>query len=385
MVGEIALALVLLVGAGLLIRSFQKLTSVDLGMDPRNVLVGQVSLTDQAYPKAEQRLGVFTGLLERVRAIPQVTDAALASDLPVNTSWQAGITFEGLPAVAPGSEPLLNIVIATPDWFGTMKMRTTAGRVFGATDAGNGPPVVVVSRSVAKRFFGDISAVGQRLKMGPATGQGRWLTIVGVVDDVRDTGMNVESRGTLYLPLTQTSEYSMWLAVRTTPGAPGVAKALREAVGAINKDLPLSHLGSLEDRVSGAVAEPRFSMLMLGIFAGIALLLAAIGIYGVISYSVAQRTHELGVRIALGARRVDVVGMVVRQVLTMTGLGIVIGGGAALMAGSLLAKLLFGIRSSDPVTFVAVALVLTAVALVAAALPAWRAARLDPVTALRAE
>jgi putative ABC transport system permease protein len=156
-------------------------------------------------------------------------------------------------------------------------------------------------------------------------------------------------------------------------------------VGAINKDLPLSYLGSLEDRVSGAVAEPRFSMLMLGIFAGIALLLAAIGIYGVISYSVAQRTHELGVRIALGANRMAVVGMVVRQVLTMTGLGIAIGGVAALLAGSVLAKLLFGVRSSDPVTFVAVALVLTAVALVAAAVPAWRAARLDPVTALRAE
>jgi putative ABC transport system permease protein len=206
-----------------------------------------------------------------------------------------------------------------------------------------------------------------------------------VVDDVRDTGMSVESRGTLYMPLAQATEYSMWLAVRTAPGAPGVANALREAVAAIDKDLPLSYLGSLEDRISGAVAEPRFSMLMLGIFAGIALLLAALGIYGVISYSVAQRTHEIGVRIALGAGRLDVVGMVVRQVLTTTGLGIVIGGGAALLSGSLLSKLLFGIRSSDPVTFVAVALVLTAVALVAAALPAWRAARLDPVTALRAE
>jgi putative ABC transport system permease protein len=383
MVAEVALALMLLVGAGLLIRSFQKLTSVDLGVDPRNVLVGMVSLPTQAYPKDEQRQALFTGLLERVRTIPQVTDAALSSDLPVNSSWQTGVTFEALPAVAPGSEPLLNAVIATPEWFGTLRMRVIAGRVFGTTDVQHAPPVMVISRSVAKRFFGDKSALGQRVRMGPPSAP--WITIVGVVDDVRDTGMSVESRGTMYLPLAQAPASTMWLAVRTAPGAVAVGAALRKAVEAINKDLPLAYLGTLDDRVSGEVAQPRFSMLMLGIFAGIALLLAAIGIYGVISYSVAQRTHELGVRIALGANRMSVVGMVVRQVLTMTGLGIAIGGVAALLAGSVLAKLLFGVRSSDPVTFVAVALVLTAVALVAAAVPAWRAARLDPVTALRAE
>jgi putative ABC transport system permease protein len=209
------------------------------------------------------------------------------------------------------------------------------------------------------------------------------LTIVGVVNDVKQEGPSVESRGAMYLPLAQNPSGTLWLAVRSSAQAAGMVPALRAALTAIDPDVPLSQVQTLEERVAGTVAQPRFSMLLLSLFAAIALVLAAIGIYGVISYSVALRTHEIGVRIALGARPRDVLGMVVRQVFAITGLGIALGGAGALAAGSLLTRLLFGVQSSDPTTFVAVSMVLAAVALLAAAVPARRAARLDPVAALR--
>ena len=385
LVAEMALALVLLVGAGLLIRSFAKLTSVDQGVDSQNVIAGQVSLPAQKYPDTERQSAVFADLLERVGAIPQVSAAALASDLPVSSTWQAGVTFEGLPPVEQGNEPLLNAVVASPEWFGTLKMRVLMGRGLLPSDRMGQPPVLVISQAVAKRFFAEASPIGRRMKMGRATDSTPWSTIVGVVNDVKQEGPSVESRGAMYLPLGQNPSSSLWLAVRTSGSADGVLPALRAALAAIDPDVPLSSAQTLDEQIAGTVAQPRFSMLLLTIFAAIALLLAAIGIYGVISYSVALRTHEIGVRIALGARPRVVLGMVLRQVFAITGLGIAIGGIVALAAGSLLGKLLFGVHSSDPVTFVAVSLVLATVAFAAAAAPAWRAARLDPVAALREE
>jgi putative ABC transport system permease protein len=383
LVGEIALALVLLVGAGLLIRSFAKLTRVDLGVESRNVIVGLVSLPERKFPDAARQAAIFAELLERVGTLPQVKDAALASDLPVTSSWQAGVSFEGLPPVERGREPLLNVVVATPGWFPTMRMRVLAGRGLDATDRAGLPPVLVISQAVARRFFGGESPIGRRMKMGPATGQGPWATIVGVVNDVKQEGLSVESRGAIYLPFAQQPSSTMWLAVRASGEAAAVVPSLRAALAAIDADVPLSSVQTLEEQVAGTVSQPRFSMLLLTLFAALALVLAAIGIYGVISYSVALRTQEIGVRIALGARPRDVVGMVMRQVFAITGLGIVIGGVGAFAAGSLLTSLLFGVHPSDPVTFAAVAIVLAGVAVVAAAVPARRAARLDPVSALR--
>jgi putative ABC transport system permease protein len=282
-----------------------------------------------------------------------------------------------------GREPLLNVVVATPGWFPTMRMRVLAGRGLDATDRAGLPPVLVISQAVARRFFGGESPIGRRMKMGPATGQGPWATIVGVVNDVKQEGLSVESRGAIYLPFAQQPSSTMWLAVRASGEAAAVVPSLRAALAAIDADVPLSSVQTLEEQVAGTVSQPRFSMLLLTLFAALALVLAAIGIYGVISYSVALRTQEIGVRIALGARPRDVVGMVMRQVFAITGLGIVIGGVGAFAAGSLLTSLLFGVHPSDPVTFAAVAIVLAGVAVVAAAVPARRAARLDPVSALR--
>jgi putative ABC transport system permease protein len=385
MVAEVALALVLLVGAGLLLRSFEKLVNVDPGVDPHNVTVGLVSLPEAKYPDPSRQRALFTELLARAKAIPRVTDAALASDLPVTSNWQSGVTFEGLPPVAPGSEPLLNVGVVSPEWFSTMRMRIVAGRGIEATDVSDGPAVMVISASVARRFYSDGNPVGRRIKMGRAASSAPWITIVGVVSDVQDSGPSIEPRGTIYFPIAQNTPDALWLAVRTAGPAAQVVPRMREALAAIDKEVPLASVGTLEERLDGSVAQPKFSMLMLGIFAAIALVLAAVGIYGVISYSVAQRTHEIGLRIALGARRLDVLMMVVRQVLVITAIGIVIGGAGALATGSLLTGLLFGVRAGDPVTFASVSIGLALVALVAAAVPALRAARLDPVAALRGE
>jgi putative ABC transport system permease protein len=245
--------------------------------------------------------------------------------------------------------------------------------------------VVVISESIARRLGGPAKAIGQRLKQGPAGDTRPWLTVVGVVNDTRDSGPGRPPRGTIFLPFAQNPTTSLWVAVRSTGPSASTIPALRAVLAQIDPALPLSNLRTLEERVATSIAQPRFSMVMLGIFAAIALLLAAIGIYGVISYNVAQRTQEIGIRMALGARQADIVVMVARQVLIMTGVGIAIGCTLALGASGLLTTLLYGVQPSDPLTFGTVALGLTVVALAAASVPAWRAARLDPVSTLRAD
>lgn len=385
MVTEIALALVLLVSAGLLLRSVRNLTGQDIGADPRNVVAGLVSLPRQKYPDSTRQAVAYSMLMDRVRVIPGVQEASLATDLPLTTGWQSGVTFEALPPVEPGKEPLFNIVVADPNWFATMRMRLLVGRDLAATDTRDAPPVVVISRAIADRLGGPSAALGQRLKRGRVSVVSPWATIVGVVNDTKDDGLGLRSKGTIYMPLAQNSAGNVWLAARTAGSASAIVPALRQALAAVDPDLPLAQVQTLEEMMASSIAQPRFSMLMLGIFAAVALLLAAIGIYGVISYSVVQRTHEIGVRMALGARQVDVVRMVARQVLIMAGIGIAIGGVLALAGGKLMTRLLFGVEPSDPITLGAVALGLAVVALVAAAVPAWRAARLDPVSALRSD
>lgn len=383
MVAEVAIALVLLVGAGLLMRSFAKLTSVDPGVDPRNVVAGLVQLPTTRYPDTLMRHARFAELLERAKAIPGVTDAALASDIPTNSSWQAGVTFDGMPPVTPGNEPILNAVLVTPEWFSTMRMRVIAGRSIAASDVRGSDAVVVISEAIAKRYLAGLNPVGRQLRLGPAGNNGPLITIVGVVNDVKDGGLGRESRGTMYFAMKQRAPTTLWLAVRSTSPKEVVVPQMRSALATIDKDVPLASIQTLEESIDGSVAAPRFSMLMLGIFAAIALVLAAVGIYGVISYSVAQRTHEIGVRVALGAQRLNVLGMVIRQALVVTGLGIAIGTAGALAAGTLVARMLFGVAPTDPATFTVVALGLAMVSLIAAAVPAWRAMRLDPIAALR--
>jgi putative ABC transport system permease protein len=382
-VAEVAVALVLLVGAGLLFRSFVKLTRVDPGFDPRNVTAARVSLPERDYPDEARRRIAFRELLRRVRALPQARDSALTTDLPVSTSWQTGVSFEGLPPVSPGSEPLLNAVIVSPEYFRTMGIKLLAGRGPEAMDTKEQPLVVVVSESVAERYFGGRRALGQRMKQGGIVMESPWLTIVGIVADVRNDGLRTASRGTMYFPDEQMAPSSAWLIVRSQAPLAQLLPLLRRETAAIDRNLPLANVTTLDEALDSTLAAEKFLMLMLGIFAALALVLAAVGIYGVIAYSVVQRSQEIGVRIALGAQRGELLGMVVGQAMRLTGIGIVIGAAAALGAGRFIASLLFEVESTDPFVFVAAALLVASVALLSATSPALRAAQTDPRNVLR--
>ncbi len=379
-VAEVAMALVLLVGAGLLLRSFARLTEVDPGFEPRGVTAALVSLPDRDYPDEARRRLAFGDLLQRLRALPQVQDAALSTDLPLSSGWQTYVNFEGLPPAAPGSEPFLNAAAVSPEYFRTVGIRLLAGRGIEPTDTKDRPLAVVVSEAVARRFFGGPSAVGRRMKQ---TGdESPWLTIVGIVSDVKNEGLRTASHGTMYFPSEQSQPSSAWLIVRSGTPLEQLLPLLRRETAAVDRNLPLAGVTTLDDALGQSVAQERFAMLMLGLFAAVALLLAAIGIYGVIAYSVAQRSREIGVRIALGAQRGNVLGMVVGQAMRLTAIGIAIGVAVSLGAGRFLASLLFQVESSDPLVFVSAALLVASVALLSAGLPALRAAQTDPTIAM---
>ncbi|HEY2292395.1 MAG TPA: ABC transporter permease [Thermoanaerobaculia bacterium] len=381
-VAEVAMALLLLVVAGLLVRSFARLTGVDPGFEPRHVTAALIALPERDYPDEARRRLAFRELLRRVRALPQARDAALATDLPSSTSWQTQVTFPGRPPAHPGSEPFLDAVIASPEHFRTMRIRLLAGRGIEPADAQGQPRVVVVSESVAKRFFGGRGTLGQRIKQGGAGAEGPWLTIVGIVADVRNDGLRIASRGTMYVPLEQWDPSAAWLMVRSETPLAELLPLLRRETAALDRNLPLADVTTLDDALDESVAQERLAMLMLGIFAALALMLAAVGIYGLIAYSVAQRAQEIGVRIALGARRADVLGLVVGQAMRLTLLGIILGAVAALGSGRLIASLLFEVEPGDPSVLAGAALLVAAVALLAAGLPALRAAQTEPRAAL---
>jgi predicted permease len=383
-VTEVALALVLLVAAGLLLRSFAKLTGVAPGFDPEHVVASRVQLPSARYPDDAARRRLFAELLRRVRALPGVDDAALGSDIPVSSSWQTTVSFEGVDTPK-GSEPLLSAASVTPEYFRTLRVPLRAGRAFEPTDDSAHPKVVIVTARVARRMYGGgtASAIGRRLKQGKGDSDAPWITIVGVVDDVRNEGLDTTPRGTLYFPFAQSVGSELWVLVRTPQPLDRVAPALRRELSALDRDLPLSSTQTLTQALDRSVSQPRFSMLMLTIFAAAALLLATVGLYGVVASGVAQRQREISVRIALGARPRRVVAWVVAQAIRLTMLGVVLGAVAALAGGRVLASLLFEVKPTDPAVFVGVAVLLALVAVVAAALPAVRAARLDPATVIR--
>jgi putative ABC transport system permease protein len=387
-VAEVALALVLLVGAGLLLRSFANLTRVDPGVDPDNLVAAQVQLPETKYPTAAARRRAFEEIVSRVGALPGVERAAAATDLPVTATWQTGVTFEGLPPVASGGQPMLNGAIVTPEYFAAMSMRLLRGRGLEATDLENHPPVTVISETVARRYFGAVDPIGQRMRQGDAeagTGEWPWLTIVGVVSDTRTDGLEELPRGTFYVPIGQSEVRSMWVMVRSAAPVDQVAGALRREVAAIDPDVPLANVVTLHSVIDGFVAQPRFSMLMLSLFAGVALLLAAGGIYGVITYNVSQRWNEIGVRLALGATRKDVMRLVIGHAMKMTAVGLVIGIGIALWTGRVIANQLYEVKPSDPLVLVGVTLFLAIISLLASAVPAVRATRIAPTVAIRGD
>jgi putative ABC transport system permease protein len=385
-VAEVALALVPLVGAGLLIRSFLLLQRVNPGLDPHNVLTVNLGLPDARYTTSQQA-AFFAQLLPRLRALPGVRSASGVYPLPLSND-QIQVTFEiDGRAFAKSEEPATNYQAAAPDYFKTLRIPLLAGRDFTVADDEKAPPVIIVNESFAKQFFPHENALGKRIKPGLSTTPGAEVMreIVGVVGDVKHRGLNVPSGPQVYEPEAQMPFDQLTLVLRTDGDPRGLIGAVRDEARLLDKDLPVFDVKTLEEYLSVSVAQPRFNTLLLAVFAGVALILAAVGLYGVMSYSVAQRTHEMGIRIALGAQQRDVVRLIAGQAFRLTLIGLAFGLASAWTATRWLSGLLFGVPPTDPLTFAVVAVLLCFVALAACYVPARRAMQVDPIIALRYE
>jgi putative ABC transport system permease protein len=390
-VAECALAMVLLVGAALLLRSFWRVMQVNPGIDSGGVVTARLWLpqpndpTAGKYFKHENRLAVYEEVLRRVRELPGVQLAAIAQQLPLD--GQRGlstVTIEGTPLDPTGDIPTVLFNAVSIDYFDLLGIPIHRGRGFTESDAASGF-VVVINAEAAKRLFPDKDPIGRRLYFGRPRQNPNWLTIVGVVGNVLSESLETGPRPMVYRPLSQSSSLAMAVVARTTGDPAVVAASLGRAVRAVDPDLPTFAVRTMDQIVSAGTASRRFAIRLVGGFAALALLLAAIGIYGVMAYVVGQRTREIGIRVALGARRSAVVRMIVTRALALAVGGMIVGGLASLVAGQLLEGLLFQIAPWDPWSFGTIAVLLVVTAAAASAAPAVRAARVDPIVALRAE
>jgi predicted permease len=392
-VGEIAVALVLLTGAGLLIRSAIALNDVDPGFDPRGLVAGRVSLSAAGYETPDQVTRAFERIEERLQAVPGAAATALVSAAPLEGGGSNGLVPEGRPldiSSAINSQRRL----VTRSYFATMRIQLVRGRTFTADDRRGAPLVMVINETLAREAFPGEDAVGKRVaccEPGP-DGSPNWKEVVGVVRDVRAQGLDEAPVPEFYLPMVQApaaawtwDDRTMSVVVRAQGDPVALMAPLRRAIADVDPALPLYQLGTMDGRVVDSMAQTRFSTTLLTAFGAIALILAAIGVYGVISYGVTQRTQEIGIRMALGARRADVVGMVVRHGAALAAIGLMVGLAGALALSRLIGSLLFQVSPTDPPTFATGTVVLTTVAVLAAVLPARRAAQTDPMVALRNE
>jgi len=382
-VAEVALALVLLIGAGLLVRSLGRLRAVDPGFEPRHVLSAYVSLPDAKYSTPESRKAFFERALERVRALPGVEAAGAMNTLPLTDGGSTQpITIEGRPAGSLAEQPEVAVRVLTPGTLKTLGIRLVRGRDFATTDDGTALPVVLISEAMARRFWPGEDAVGKRLTLTFRPGILR--EVAGVVADVKLRGLSqTQPIAAIYVPHGQMPNYTMSLLARTSQSPRSVAGALEAAVHAVDSEQALEDIKTMEERLGESLAHARFNMLLLAVFAGLALLLSAVGIYSVLSYNVRRRTREIGIRMALGADGQNVVRLVVLDGMRPALIGLAIGLAASLALGRALESLVFGIRATDPLTFAAVTALLALVALTACALPAWRASRVEPTAALQ--
>jgi putative ABC transport system permease protein len=386
---QVALVVVLLTAAGLLIRSFLQLQQVQLGFRPDHLLTMQLALPSAKYQSPQQRLAFYDALVERVREVPGVQGAGAISDIFLSQTPRSTIfTIEGRPPTPDQQNAEVPLDAVTPDYFRVMGIPLKAGRTFTARDGPDAPPVVMVNENMARRFWPGEDPIGKRFKYGaPDTPDSvsPWLTIVGVVGDMRRTGYDAPVRYETFLPLAQQPVPWMTLVVRTAREPLALAPAVRAQVRAIDPELPVYEIKSMDQLLSAMVAQRRFSMALLGTFAGLALVLGLVGVYGVTSYLVVQRTREVGLRLALGAQPQELVRMVVRQGMGVAAAGIGIGLVGALAVTRLMAGLLYGVSPTDAATLAAVTALLALATLLANYVPARRAARVDPIVALRSD
>ena len=385
-VSEIALALVLLVGAGLMLRSFARLGAVDPGFDPQNLLTMRVQLPARKYREDAQVLAFFRQATERLAALPGVRSVSVVSYLPFYTGLGARTSFsiEGRPPAVPGSEPSTDVRVADENYFRTLGIPLRAGRTFTPQEAVADRRTIIVNETLARKYFPGEDPLGKRITV-PMSDKPEPHEIVGVVGDVKYDKLNGEPYPMVYWTHPQLPYEVMSLVVRTQGDPLALAEPARRAIQSIDKDQPVADLRTMESWVGESVARTRFGTLLLTVFAALALTLAAVGIYGVMAYTVTQRTHEIGIRMALGALTSDVLRLVVWQGLALTLAGVCLGLAGAVALTRVMSGLLYGVTATDPVTFAAVALLLVGVALLACYIPARRATKVDPMVALRYE
>jgi len=385
-VSEVAMAVMLLVGAGLLINSFMRLQGVDPGINPQQVLTMRLTLRGPRYPNGQQVNAFYDQLLERVRSVPGVRAAAVSNSLPPDrTEFSDDFTVEGQPVAVTETPPIADVIRVSQDYFSVLGLPLRSGRYFNEADTRNAPIVTIVNESLARQFFAKQDPIGMRVNMGDESNP-YWATIVGVVGDVKYAGLAANTQPALYQSAAQGRSWDIFLIVKSEPAdALSLTVPVRNEIMSVDAELPVTQISTLEQHLSESIAQPRFRTTLIGIFAAVALILASVGIYGVISYSVSQRTHEIGIRMALGAEARDVMSLVVKQGLMLTATGLGIGLLGAFLLTRLMSTLLFGVTATDPLTFVVISVLLTGVALAACLVPARRAAKVDPMVALRYE
>jgi putative ABC transport system permease protein len=383
-VSEVALTLMLLIGAGLMIRSFYRLQQVDPGFNHERLLTFNVSLPQKKYPEVQQKVSFFEQLAEKLRSLPGVQAVGLSSGLPLgNNGWQTSFRIDGQPEPEPGKTPLTEAAVASPEYFEAMGITMLSGRNFSDADVKGVPRVALIDEEFARRYWPGEEAVGKRIKTG---GEDPMVTVVGVVRRVKMDGLTEDSnRVQSYYPFRQLPFAAMTVVVKTANDPTGIISGVREQVLSIDPDQPVYNVNTMEQLRSDSIAPNRLNLMLLASFAAVALILAGVGIYGVMAYSVTQRTHEIGIRMALGARQTDVLGMVIRQGMKLAALGLAIGLAGAWLATRAMSSLLFGVSATDPITFAVISVVLAGVALGACFAPARRATKVDPMIALRYE
>ena len=379
-ISQVALSLLLLIGAGLLLRSFVRLLRVDPGFDSQNVLTMNVSLPTVKYAKPEQQIAFFDEILRRISALPGVRSAATSAALPLGFIRLTPVLPESQPDVPLPKRPFVDIEAISPQWFQTMRVPLRSGRDFTAADNAQAPKVVVVNETFARRFWPDQNPLGKHIIVG------RWPTpaeVIGVAADIKNQGLDQDTQPQLYLSFPQLPWGNMNLLVRTAVPPQSITSAVRAQLAAVDSEQPVTKIQTVDDLMDKSRAQPHFTMLLVGTFSFTALALAVIGIYGVLSYSVAQRRQEFGIRLALGAERGDILRLVVRQGLLLATAGIALGLMVALFVTRMMSSMLYKVGAHDLITFVLTPLVFLCIALLASYLPARRATKVHPIEALR--
>jgi putative ABC transport system permease protein len=380
-VSEIALAVVLLIGSGLMLKSFLRLTDVNPGFKSDNLLTMSVGLTFVRYQDPVKQVAFFDQVLQRIRSLPGVVTAGACTSLPPNNIQQGeGFAIEGKPNDNSSQPPSAIYMPATPGFLEALGVPIVRGRNVADSDNAQAPGVVVINQTLASRFFPGEEPVGRRMTIG-----GVPRTIIGIAGDAKYEGLSMEAGPQVYVPYAQSPFPGMRIVVRTTTDPTSVMSAVRAQIQSVDSEEGPTRVATMNELLSASVAQPRFNTFLIGLFAALAFVLAAIGIYGVISYDVSQRTSEIGIRMALGAERRDILKLILRQGAVLTLAGLVLGIAGAFALTRFLSGLLFEVRPTDPATYVVVSILLTAVAIAACLIPSRRATKVDPLEALRYE